>query len=72
MQVQMPRELEEFIPEVDEFYKKQHSGRKLQWLHHWSHGTVKNIESESWLVAETCAARLAQSVEHQTLNLAVA
>lgn len=38
--VQMPRELEEFIPEVDEFYRKQHSGRKLQWLHHWSHGTI--------------------------------
>uniref|UniRef100_F1KWA6 Cullin-5 n=1 Tax=Ascaris suum TaxID=6253 RepID=F1KWA6_ASCSU len=40
IQVQMPRELEEFIPEVDQFYKKQHSGRKLQWLHHWSHGTI--------------------------------
>ncbi|MFH4983112.1 hypothetical protein AB6A40_009821 [Gnathostoma spinigerum] len=40
MQVQMPRELEDLIPEVDDFYRKQHSGRKLQWLHHWSHGTI--------------------------------
>nr|CRZ24456.1 BMA-CUL-5 [Brugia malayi] len=39
-QVQMPRELEDFIPEVEDFYRKQHSGRKLQWHHHWSHGTV--------------------------------
>ncbi|VDP15393.1 unnamed protein product [Onchocerca flexuosa] len=38
-QVQMPRELEDFIPEVEDFYRKQHSGRKLQWHHHWSHGT---------------------------------
>ncbi|MCP9262715.1 Cullin-5 [Dirofilaria immitis] len=40
MQVQMPRELEDFIPEVEDFYRKQHSGRKLQWHHHWSHGTI--------------------------------
>uniref|UniRef100_A0A0R3RZ92 Cullin-5 n=1 Tax=Elaeophora elaphi TaxID=1147741 RepID=A0A0R3RZ92_9BILA len=39
-QVQMPRELEDFIPEVEDFYRKQHSGRKLQWHHHWSHGTI--------------------------------
>lgn len=38
--VQVPRELEDFIPEVEEFYRKQHSGRKLQWLYHWSHGTI--------------------------------
>lgn len=40
IQVQLPRELEDFIPEVEDFYRKQHSGRKLQWLHHWSHGTI--------------------------------
>uniref|UniRef100_A0A915PYA2 Cullin-5 n=1 Tax=Setaria digitata TaxID=48799 RepID=A0A915PYA2_9BILA len=39
-QVQLPRELEDFIPEVEDFYRKQHSGRKLQWHHHWSHGTI--------------------------------
>lgn len=38
--VSLPREMEDFIPEVEEFYKKHHSGRKLQWLHQWSNGTV--------------------------------
>merc|ERR1719278_2231630 len=36
----LPRELEDFIPEVEEFYKSKHSGRKLQWHHHMSNGTV--------------------------------
>uniref|UniRef100_A0A0N5AXF5 Cullin-5 n=1 Tax=Syphacia muris TaxID=451379 RepID=A0A0N5AXF5_9BILA len=40
VQLQVPRELEDVIPEVEEFYRKQHSGRKLQWLYHWSHGTI--------------------------------
>lgn len=38
--VTLPRELEDFIPEVEEFYKTKHSGRKLQWHHHMSNGTV--------------------------------
>uniref|UniRef100_A0A914X7H9 Cullin-5 n=1 Tax=Plectus sambesii TaxID=2011161 RepID=A0A914X7H9_9BILA len=38
--VSLPRELEDFIPEVEDFYKRQHNGRKLQWLHHWSNGTI--------------------------------
>jgi len=33
-------ELEDYIPEVEDFYKKKHSGRKLQWYHHMSNGTV--------------------------------
>jgi cullin-5 len=35
----LPKELEEVIPEVEEFYRKQHCGRKLNWAHHWSTGT---------------------------------
>merc|ERR1719381_364679 len=38
--VTLPRELEDFIPEVEEFYKTKHSGRKLQWHHYMSNGTV--------------------------------
>lgn len=38
--VSLPRELEDFIPEVEEFYKSKHSGRKLQWHHHMSNGTL--------------------------------
>lgn len=29
--VSLPVELEDYIPEIEEFYKKKHSGRKLQW-----------------------------------------
>ena len=36
----LPLELEDYIPEVEDFYKKKHSGRKLQWHHHMSNGTV--------------------------------
>lgn len=38
--VSLPRELEDFIPEVEEFYKKQHTGRKLNWTHNLSSGNV--------------------------------
>lgn len=38
--VSLPLELEDYIPEVEDFYKKKHSGRKLQWYHHMSNGTV--------------------------------
>lgn len=38
--VTLPRELEDYIPEVEEFYKSKHSGRKLQWHHHMSNGTI--------------------------------
>lgn len=38
--VSLPLELEDYIPEVEEFYKKKHSGRKLQWYHHMSNGTL--------------------------------
>lgn len=38
--VSLPLQLEDYIPEVEEFYKKKHSGRKLQWYHHMSNGTL--------------------------------
>lgn len=38
--VSLPLELEDYIPEVEDFYKKKHSGRKLQWYHHMSNGTI--------------------------------
>lgn len=39
--VSLPLQLEDYIPEVEEFYKKKHSGRKLLWYHHMSNGTVR-------------------------------
>lgn len=38
--VSLPLELEDYIPDVEEFYKIKHSGRKLQWYHHMSNGTI--------------------------------
>ncbi|XP_050439337.1 cullin-5-like isoform X3 [Adelges cooleyi] len=38
--VSLPVELEDYIPEVEEFYRKKHTGRKLQWYHHMSNGTI--------------------------------
>ncbi|ODM87740.1 Cullin-5 [Orchesella cincta] len=32
--VSLPLELEDYIPEVEEFYRRKHNGRKLQWYHH--------------------------------------
>lgn len=38
--VSLPTELEDFIPEVEEFYKKKHNGRKLYWHHIMSNGVI--------------------------------
>lgn len=40
VQVSLPLELEDFIPEVEDFYRHKHNGRKLQWYHHMSNGTI--------------------------------
>jgi cullin-5 len=40
VQVSLPLDLEDIIPEIEEFYRKKHSGRKLQWYHHMSNGTI--------------------------------
>ncbi|XP_065837404.1 cullin-5-like [Oscarella lobularis] len=38
--VSLPLELEDFVPEIEDFYRGMHSGRKLQWHHHMSNGVV--------------------------------
>ncbi|XP_071955797.1 cullin-5-like [Antedon mediterranea] len=38
--VSLPIELEDFIPEVEEFYRNTHNGRKLQWHHLMSNGSI--------------------------------
>lgn len=38
--ITLPTELEDLIPQVEEFYRKKHNGRKLQWHHLLSTGTV--------------------------------
>ncbi|GIY78425.1 hypothetical protein CDAR_272011 [Caerostris darwini] len=40
VQVSLPLELEDFIPGVEDYYKQKHNGRKLQWYHHMSNGTI--------------------------------
>lgn len=41
--VSLPTELEDLIPEVEEFYKRNHSGRKLHWHHLMSNGIVSEL-----------------------------
>lgn len=41
--VSLPTELEDLIPEVEDFYKKNHSGRKLHWHHLMSNGIVSVV-----------------------------
>ncbi|VDD76139.1 unnamed protein product [Mesocestoides corti] len=36
----LPPELEDFIPQIEDFYKQKHQGRQLIWQHHLSHGLV--------------------------------
>ena len=43
--VSLPLELEDFIPEVEEFYRNKHSGRKLQWHHLMSNGIVSSLDN---------------------------
>uniref|UniRef100_A0A1I7SBJ6 Cullin-5 n=1 Tax=Bursaphelenchus xylophilus TaxID=6326 RepID=A0A1I7SBJ6_BURXY len=38
--ITLPREIEEIIPEIEDFYKKKHVGRKLNWAHSWSTGVI--------------------------------
>ena len=38
-------ELEDYIPQVEEFYRIKHSGRKLQWHHLMSNGIVSNLSA---------------------------
>ena len=55
--VSLPTELEDLIPEVEDFYKKNHSGRKLHWHHLMSNGIVSDLpdsNSCSWPVVALC------------------
>ncbi|EUB63203.1 Cullin-5 [Echinococcus granulosus] len=38
--VALPPELEDFIPQIEDFYKQKHQGRQLIWQYHLSHGLV--------------------------------
>ena len=37
-------ELEDYIPQVEEFYRLKHNGRKLQWHHLMSNGIVRTVK----------------------------
>ena len=41
-------QLEDFIPEVEEFYKKKHNGRKLYWHHIMSNGQVSPASASKY------------------------
>lgn len=66
--VSLPTELEDLIPEVEEFYKKNHSGRKLHWHHLMSNGIV----SGSFLTVYDITSLHSTSCQHKkvlTLHL---
>lgn len=44
--VSLPTVLEDFIPEVEEFYRRNHSGRKLQWIHLMSNGVITFVNKQ--------------------------
>ena len=41
--VSLPSMLEDLISDVEEFHKKNHTGRKLNWNHLLSHGIVSTM-----------------------------
>lgn len=42
--ITLPYQIEEIIPEIEDFYKSLHNGRKLIWQHHLSNGTVRSFD----------------------------
>jgi len=53
--VSLPTELEDFIPEVEDFYRRKHNGRKLYWHHIMSNGVVRNSHTEPKAAVSHCA-----------------
>ncbi len=39
----LPPQLDDFIPDCEEFYKQKHNGRKLYWHHMMSNGVVSIV-----------------------------
>ena len=38
--LELPVEMGEYLGAVESYYAKKHTGRRLNWAHHWSTGTV--------------------------------
>ncbi|VDP42965.1 unnamed protein product [Schistosoma curassoni] len=38
--ISLPAELEDFLPQIEDFYRQKHQGRSLLWQHHLSHGVL--------------------------------
>jgi cullin-5 len=50
--VSLPAQIEDVLPEIEEFYKKKHSGRKLNWHHTVSNGQVINLKIKYFLISQ--------------------
>ena len=50
--VSLPAELEDLVPSIEEFYKRKHNGRKLQWNNLMSNGEWE--EKRPYCVAAMC------------------
>ncbi|CAF0818750.1 unnamed protein product [Rotaria sp. Silwood1] len=68
--VSLPAQIEDVLPEIEEFYKKKHSGRKLTWYHTVSNGqltfTSKNGKYD--LDVSTLQASVLFSWNHRPTN----
>jgi hypothetical protein len=53
--VSLPAQIEDVLPEIEEFYKKNHSGRKLTWHHTVSNGQVTIISKQKKQQSSLCS-----------------
>lgn len=57
--VSFPPEIDEIIPEMEEFYKKKHTGRKLNWAHNWSSAVITFVNAKGKYEMEVSAFQMA-------------
>uniref|UniRef100_A0A0X3P9L1 Cullin-5 n=2 Tax=Schistocephalus solidus TaxID=70667 RepID=A0A0X3P9L1_SCHSO len=58
--IALPPELEDFIPQVEEFYRQKHQGRNLVWQYHLSNGVVAYfVDSDNHVELEMTTLQIA-------------
>ena len=50
--VSLPAELEDLVPSIEEFYKRKHNGRKLQWNNLMSNGEWEGDWSNEYFISK--------------------
>jgi cullin-5 len=57
--ISFPSEIDDLIPEMEEFYKTKHVGRKLNWAHNWSSAVVTFANAKGKYELEISAFQMA-------------